>query len=446
MNCLLISLQSTSRSRTGPPLSSGRSLALAAALSALAWSSLAACSSDPDGDARDDESADRDSDDAADRETELGPLYALSLMVQDPEGRRTTYVEVRDSLDLEDALEDAHEYPGIASINTIGGRLLVASGEEPTITEYDFSDEGEWLEGDKLSFGDYPLPDNANWYYQFIQNEHTVYLPFDGYKRVIWDPSELSLGPTEEDSSLESEWEGLPLRAGANPTAIRYEDRAVLQPFHYADDDEYEFGPDSFIVAYDPKTHRERDVMQVPCPGLQVATLDEDGYVYFSTRHYLPGLALWNAGPKPCTARVTPDGELDAAWTTDLTDLTDGRYAVNFRYVGDGRAIANVLHHEELDADLDGPLDPEVVTDLWRNAPHWKVWLFDLERRSAAPLEGIDVEVGSETQTARLDGRTFLLTPVEDWTHTKVYELGDDGVAKEYAETSANLLSWMRIR
>jgi hypothetical protein len=36
--------------------------------------------------------------------------------------------------------------------------------------------------------------------------------------------------------------------------------------------------------------------------------------------------------------------------------------------------------------------------------------------------------------------------PAANWTRTKVYELSDDNKLKPYAETSASLVSWMRIR
>jgi hypothetical protein len=179
---------------------------------------------------------------------------------------------------------------------------------------------------------------------------------------------------------------------------------------------------------------------------MQVATRDEAGNTYFSSRHYLPGLALFDAGPKPCSVRITPDGELDQAWTNDLRELTDGHYGQNFRYIGDGKALANVLHEDELNADFSGDVDAELVANLWKNGPHWHLWLLDLEKKTGKPVEGLGAEQGSEVTSFVIDGRTLLLVPINDWTATQIYELADDGVASELAETSVNVLKVFRIR
>lgn len=375
----------------------------------------------------------------------LGPVYALVTQVYGPEDR-TVYFWLTDTLDPEEVtLKDAREYPGVTNLNVVGERVLVSSGQEPTITEFEIGPDLEWQEGRTLSFGRYPLYDNANWYYQFVLDEHTAYLPFDGSKRVVWDPSEMTITAVMDDSSVVFEQDTLLLEAGGNRNGVSYRDR-VLQAFFYRDEDWYEFGEESVIVAYDPETHEENDVIVAPCPGLALATLDEEGNTYFSTWDYSPGLALYGEAKAPCAVKVTSDGELDESWTTDFLDQTDGRFVMNFRYVGDGKAIANVLHDEELEIDRDGPSDIDVILSLWETGPHWKLWMFDLQSDSAWPIEGINVELGSGAQFAVLDGRTFVFVPFDDWSRTKVYELDDDGVAREHFEILGDVFKWVRVR
>jgi hypothetical protein len=144
--------------------------------------------------------------------------------------------------------------------------------------------------------------------------------------------------------------------------------------------------------------------------------------------------------------RIKPDLTLDEDFTTDFSEWTDGRYIHNFRYMNDGRALANVLHPEELDADFSRPYDPDVAERIGETGAHWKLWLFDLEAGTAAPVEGIDVGVGSGAQFAAIDGRTFIFAPYDDWGKTKVYEIDDDGVATERFEVAGDVFKWIRVR
>jgi hypothetical protein len=99
-----------------------------------------------------------------------------------------------------------------------------------------------------------------------------------------------------------------------------------------------------------------------------------------------------------------------------------------------------------MDVDFTAELDPEVVLNTWKTGPQWKLWLFDLEQAKAAPVEGVDVELGSGAQFAVLDGRTFIFVPFDDWSRTKVYELAADGKAREHFEVLGDVFKWLRVR
>ncbi len=98
-----------------------------------------------------------------------------------------------------------------------------------------------------------------------------MYMPFEGYKRIVWDPTDLEIVEVMEDSALEPEIDGLTLTAGGNRSGIRY-DGAVMQPFFYKDEDWFEFAALSKIAVYDPETHEETKLIDAPCAGLAVAS------------------------------------------------------------------------------------------------------------------------------------------------------------------------------
>jgi hypothetical protein len=372
-----------------------------------------------------------------------GPVYATMTNVYQDEDR-TVYVALTDTLDLDElTFDEAYELPGVGNLEAIGGKLLLSSGETPLITKFDVAPPSTWTEQGSLSFTNFPLEDNANFFYQYLVDEHAMYLPFEGYKRIVWDPTDLAILDVMEDSALEPELDGLTLTAGGNRSGIRY-DGPVMQPFFYKDEDWFEFAPVSQIAVYDPVTHEETKIIEAPCPGLAIPSQDEAGNTYFSTWDYSPIHALYGQGPAPCVARVTPDHELDEDFTTDFTEWTDGRFAVNFRYVRDGWGLADVVYPETFEnADFDGPIDEVVLDEFW-NPEHWKIWRIDIERGRAEPFEGIDVE-GAGWSAVEVDGRSFLFVPYEDWGRTRVYELDESGEVSTHLDLLGDAF-WMRVR
>jgi len=126
--------------------------------------------------------------------------------------------------------------------------------------------------------------------------------------------------------------------------------------------------------------------------------------------------------------------------------VTDGHYVNNFRYIGKGKAIGNVLIHEELDADFSKPFDPDVDAEVWKSGKHWRFWMFDVEKHAAWPVEGIEEEIGSGAQFAVLDGRTFVFLPFDEWSKSAVYEIDDEGKAKRRFEVTGDVFKWIRVR
>jgi hypothetical protein len=375
----------------------------------------------------------------------LGPVYAMMTQVYG-EDDRSVYVTLSDTLDLtEVSLDQAREFSGVANFTPFDGRLLISSGDAPLITEFEVTPELGLQEGRTISFTGFPLQDNANLYYQFFVDENTAYLPFDGFRRILWNPTTFELSGVMENSNVPREQDGLMLEAGGNRNSVQYAG-SVLQAFFYHDENWDQHAPNSPIAIYDRVSHEETGLIDAPCPGLGLATQDEAGNTYFGSWGYLPTAALYGYGPAPCIVRVTPELTLDPAFTTDLRDWTDGRYASNFRYIGAGMAMANVLHHEELGADFSAAPDVAVSDLIAGSGSYWRLWLFDVEQRSGRPVEGIDLAIGAGAQFAVLDGRTFVFLPYADYSRSRVYEIDAEGLATERLDVLGDVFKWVRVR
>ncbi len=370
------------------------------------------------------------------------PLYAMMIQVYDPDDR-TVYVSLSDTLDVDSvSLSEAREFPGVANLGAVGGRLLISSGSKPEITEFEITAEHDWVEGRTVSFASYPLSDNANFYYQFIVDDEHALLPFEGTKRILWNPSEMVIERLIEDTTLTPSEPGLTLEAGGNRNGVQYP-ASVMQTYFYHDDDWYDYGSKSQIVVYDSETFAEKRILDVGCPGLSLATRDEAGNTYFSNWG-LPAPSVTGVSPATCLAKVGPDQA--SVETFDLREWTGGRWVSNFRYVGNGKAFGNVLHHEELGVDSPSELSANQLENLWQSGPHWKLWLFDVAAQSGAPVRGIDVAIADGAQLASLDERTFVFVPYDDWGRTKAYELMSDGTAIERFDTVGDVFKWVRVR
>lgn len=381
---------------------------------------------------------------APEASSDVEPLYALHTVVFDPDFNATSYVTLSHTLEVTGSLSGAREFPGWATMAAVGGHLLVADETEPRITRYGIGPDLAWNETGSLSFGNYGVAD-AGFGRQWLLNEHTAYAELDVTQRVVWDPTDLVIRGVKEDTVLEPLRGKLEIEPGLNRQP-RLHRGPVLRPFYYVEKTDWlEYAPTSQIAVYDPETGAERSVVDAPCPGLHVGTQDEAGNTYFGLWDALPKLALFGQGPAPCVARLKLDGTLDEQWAPDLAAWTGGRPVMVFRYVKNGKALANVLHLEELNADFSGPYDPDVGDQL-DVGEHYRVWMFDLETQTAQPVTGLP-NTSWGFHASDLDGRSFVFLPYEDYGRTRVFEIDmATGSAIERFETTGWVYDWVRLR
>jgi hypothetical protein len=135
---------------------------------------------------------------------------------------------------------------------------------------------------------------------------------------------------------------------------------------------------------------------------------------------------------------------LDASWTTDLTDWTEGRMAINFRYVAGGKGIAEVLHDEALGLDYSAEYDPAIEDLVWEGGA-WSTWFFDLEAQAARPLAGMEPGV-TGIQLIQIEDRTLLAAGYDSGGSTIVYELDEGGGLTERFRSTGEVFKWIRVR
>jgi hypothetical protein len=391
---------------------------------------------------------------SADADADAGmsaPVYAMVTHVWSDEGP-TGYVALMSSLDVTDvSLDSAREFSGYTSAGVASGQLLVSpSAEDITIERYRITDSLDWQEAGKLGFAQEGV-EEVGFYRQFLSRDRQAYVDVDVTGRVIWDPARFEVHGLGPDTDLPLQQDGLDLFANFNRTNFVFDDE-ILRPFSYHDQDWFRWSADTRVVIYDPNTHEPRELLSAQCPGLDTITRDEEGNTYLGTWEYSALHPLMGTGAAPCVVRLTPQNALDEAWNPDLTELTAGRHVVNFRYVGEGKAIAAVLHAEEYGEGFDFKGLTNQADDFWAVAARFhRLWLFDLAARLAAPMEGIeDFDfVNPGFFHALIDGRVFLFLgdgSTNNNSKTVVYELERSGRATRRFEAPGAAIQWLKLR
>lgn len=351
-----------------------------------------------------------------------GARYVLASSVFG-DNSATTYVSYMTSLDVDHVdIKDAHEFPGFATIATVDGMLFVADGEAPTLTRFSRDSTGKLAQDDRLSFLEVGVQ-SAALFGNYFASGTKAYMPKSSSTRVIWNPSTLEIEGELDISGPPAERDGLVLRAGFD-RALGVRDGRLFSTLYWSDDVYYEFAPTSQIAVLDPASDEVRALLEAPCPGLDVATQDEQGNLYFSNWVFsIAGPLFDEAAPKNCMVQIPAGSEtIDEGATRDLSELVEGRQTAAFRYVADGVALLAVFYDDRLTAD--------VLPANAANTPNWRLYRVNTDQWTAEPIEGLDFFSGGY-YSFRLDGRTFVLLPSADYATTTAYEIGAEGPAEE---------------
>jgi hypothetical protein len=340
-------------------------------------------------------------------------LYAMSAIAFGDEGT-ATYLSLLESLDIEQTdFSEARELAGQADIWVHEGALYVAEADALTITKFTLED-GALVEGDQISFANYGLTDFGFWVNVFVAPDK-AYLQNGTAEYIIWDPAAMAISGTLPLPEL-AERDGLRPFLGYADRSAPVRDGLVYQSVYYTNADYFEYDPGSSLLVIDTENDQVVDTIDVPCPGIDFSSRDEDDNLYFSSWVFAPGGAAVLEQPTTCVAKLAA-GEDTPTKLFDLPDVTEGRQGGVLRYLGDGKAVLSVLHDDNSSATA--------VAEI-TYGPNWRFWLYDLNEGTAELIEGLDWNAGA-AYSASLTSTSHMLVPAGDYASTQVFAIATDG-------------------
>lgn len=348
-----------------------------------------------------------------DSSPEPGPAYVLSSLVFGDEGT-TGYISVLDSLGpqtIDNA--NAREFAGAADVWVHDGAVFVTNDERFTITKFSLED-GELVERGVVSFASYGLDSFGFWLNTFVSADKAYFLN-GTLEYIVWNPSSMTItgsltlpeAPPRDTFRLFTSY---------SDRAAVLKDGLLYQPFYWTDESYFLYAPESRIVVINVATDSVVNEIDAPCPGLDYATMDKAGSIYFSPWVYAAGGAAVLEQPPTCVFELPASGEPRVAF--DFPSLTDGRQGAAMRVVSEGRALVSVLHDERF-----APSDAPSAADL-TFADNWRFWSYDIAAGTASLIDDISWNGGAQ-YSFDIDGKTYMLVAASDYSTTAVYDLGD---------------------
>jgi hypothetical protein len=401
------------------------SLSAAAAGAALAMATMGTGCDDPE-------------EDGSTVEGEFEHLYAaVSITWADEDN--IGYLNLLPDLDRKKVdLDDAIEMPGWPGVYQRDGKLFVSDGEEPTLTRYRVDGKGNFIKEKSISFMRYGA-DFAS--VDFVADDKGYAFTDEG---IVWDPREMKVTGTFEPPDVKDREGGLEWsHLGVGRAFAVQGDRAYVAT-HWANWDTYEMAEDSLIVVIDTEKDEVIKTIEAPCPYLDVATVDDDGYVYFSNWTYSVSQTLLQDKAQACAVRIAPgEDELDEDWKLTFADVTGGHEGGVLRYAGDGKAVFAAYREDRIEGGVEDYVEeaPGELADM----SNWEIWMVDLETKKAEPVKGLGPTSGGYYMS-RVDTGTFILAPDDEYTETTFYQVSSNGEAEARFTVEGWVLDVVQVR
>lgn len=356
----------------------------------------------------------------------LAPVrgYVVGSGLSTPDQTSTTYVAVVPTLEQPIDYSRVREVSGWGDVWVWNGKVFIAEGESPVIARYGVAADLSLVEEGRLSFAGVGLSTAQFWNAIWI-SPTKAYMANGQGEYVIWNPSTLEITGRMPHAPV-GERPGLRTRLGTTDRGTIVRNGRLYHPYNWTNEDYAKFAPDSKIAIYDVQTDTLLRVVDAPCPGLDLATVDEAGNMFFSNWTGIAGVALIDP-VAPCGVRIAADGDgVDPTWTTAWTQLTAGRQGAALRYAGDGFALLSVLHHERL--TITPTSDPFDLVD----GENWRIWKVDLSTKLATPIEEIVWNSGA-TYVTTLSDATYVMVPSADYRSSQAYAIQNGAVRPSFS-------------
>lgn len=346
------------------------------------------------------------------------PAYIIGSTLNGPEGWNA-YVAVLPELEPQTIdYSTVLEVPGRADVWVWDGKVFIAQADAPVVSRYAVTDDLALVEedGTRLSFAAAGVASAQFWNAIWLTPEKAYMNNAAGLEYVIWNPRSMEIVGRVDHPSIE-ERAGFVVRNSSTNRGSVVRDGKVYHTYYWTDENYERYAPESRIAVYDIETDELLDVIAAPCPGLDVATQDEAGNLYFSSWTGLPGLSLVLGEPTSCAVKIPAGSEqIDPSWTLSWPDLTEGRHGAALRYQGDGYGLVSIFHHEQL--EYDGASDAFALI----GTENWQTWRVDLEARTAAPLQGVAANSGA-IYVEPLGDAAYALIPTENYQSSQIYRV-----------------------
>ncbi len=351
---------------------------------------------------------------------ELKPVYAVESLTWGLFGP-FSYITLIDHLDAQPTVTfaGAREFGGYSPADPYEGDIIVGSGEAPTLKRFSISGNKRWTERKTISFANFTTqPLVASLY----ASPTKAFVPFDTVNFVTWDPVSFTLGAEVGASpDVPLKRDGLIVNKGY---AYEFRGQELFQAYYWSTEGFERYSETSTVSIIDTETATVKGSFDAPCPHFHVSSNDGAGTLWFSnSQGSIPAAVLDPAQPRNCFVKVKA-GESTPSAPTYFKDLTDGREGSSIFYIGDGKALFNVFHHEREDMTK----ATRATLDM---SPNYRLWLLDLDTLHAEPMPGIDFS-GGQISAYRIDDRVYAAMPAPDYSTTTIYEILPTGAEKRF--------------
>jgi hypothetical protein len=348
--------------------------------------------------------------------------FAVSSYVFGADGDTTSYVSILGSLAPQTIdYGTARTFGELADMWVYDGSVFVMATSDVTITKFSVAN-GALVQDKVLSLMHYG-PTEVGFYRNTFISSTKAYFINGAAEVIVWNPATMTITST---ISLPAQ----PARAGYT-LYPGYSDRAAVQrggklyqPLYWHGASFFELAPDSLIAAIDTATDTVETVLAVNCPGIDFATADASGNLWFSSWVYAAGGAAMLARTDTCVVELPADGSAPVT-AFAFKDVTGGHQGAALRYLGNGKGLMSVMFPDH---------STETAADEVTFADNWRFWLYDFATGTAQQLDAFDWNDGGQ-YAFEIGETTYLLMSKADFSSTSIYDVSDTAAPSHLFDT-----------
>jgi hypothetical protein len=331
--------------------------------------------------------------------------------------KSVTDIDTPSKLDLKNTLEA----PGFGDIHVIGDKMWVSNGDTPEIARYVIGKDGSFSKDATINFGSYS--DSAAIYEQAFASATKAILNGDD-AWVVWNPTTMKIDATIPYPA------SIGVRDGREPfyaydRGFIARGNRVYQTVNWVDYTNYTMPDTSTIVVLDTDANKVLSILEAPCPGLDLLTVDDKGDIYSSGWVWGPGATLVNGAPKGCIVKIPAGGDaLDPSFKLGFSEFTGGHEGAALRHISGSKFLLSVFREDK------APYNPATQKiSEWTETDSWRYATYDMATKEYRELDTLPWFSGGY-YSAKIADRFYLLSPGVNYEATSYQQLLPDGTAK----------------